>query len=146
MPNQSLRRPWFGGFRFTVRSLMVVVLVFAAVSGWIAHLKGLSTLESLMLRGHNDVTDAGAAHLAKMISLKELYLENSQISDAGVAYVGKLTRLETLNLARAQIGDEGIAHLDGLTRLENLGLDGTRIGDDGLVRLWEAGPHSRPFI
>ena len=101
----------------------------------LAHLDGLSNLESLMLRGRNDVTDAGVAHLAGMNSLKELYLENTQISDEGLASVSKLTGLETLNLARTQIGDAGLARLDGLTHLENLGLDGTKVTDAGLVRL-----------
>jgi Leucine Rich repeat len=101
----------------------------------LAHLKGLSNLESLMLRGRNEVTDAGVAYLARMNSLKGLYLENSKISDEGLASVSKLTGLETLNLARTQIGDAGLARLDGLTRLENLGLDGTKVTDAGLVRL-----------
>ena len=100
----------------------------------LAHLEGLSNLESLMLRGQNGVTDAGVAHLARMTSLKGLYLENSQISDAGLAYVSRLTGLETLNLARTRIGDAGLAQLDGLARLETLGLDGTKVTDAGLVR------------
>ena len=101
----------------------------------LAHLEGLSNLESLMLRGRNEVTDAGVAHLARMNSLKGLYLENSQISDEGLASVSKLTGLETLNLARTHVGDVGLARLDGLTHLENLGLDGTKVTDAGLVRL-----------
>ena len=101
----------------------------------LAHLEGLSNLESLMLRGRNEVTDAGVAHLTRMNSLKGLYLENSQISDDGLVSVSKLTNLETLNLARTQVGDAGLAHLDGLTHLENLGLDGTKVTDAGLIRL-----------
>ncbi len=48
----------------------------------LAHLEGLSNLESLMLRGRNEVTDAGVAHLARMNSLKGLYLENSSLAAA----------------------------------------------------------------
>ena len=80
-----------------------------------AHLEGLSNLESLMFRGCNRVTDAEVAHLARMTSLKGLYLEDSRISDAGLAYLKGLTGLETLNLARTQIGDAGLAHLERLT-------------------------------
>jgi hypothetical protein len=101
----------------------------------LAHLKGLSNLESFMLRGRNEVTDAGVAHLARMISLKGLYLENSRISDGGLSYLGGLTGLETVNFGGTQIGDAGLAHLDGLTRLENLGLDGTKVTDAGIVHL-----------
>src|SRR5262249_44039643 len=101
----------------------------------LAHLEGLTNLESFMLRGPNWVTDAGVAHLARLTRLKGLYLEDSRISDAGLAYLRGLTGLETLNLARTQIGDAGLAHLERLTRLENLGLDGTKVTDAGLVRL-----------
>src|SRR5262249_1028801 len=95
----------------------------------LAHLKGLSNLESLMLRGRKEVSDAGVAHLATINSLKGLYLENSKISDEGLASVGKLTGLEPLNLQRTQVGDAGLAHLGGLTCLENMGLDGTKVTD-----------------
>jgi Leucine-rich repeat (LRR) protein len=101
----------------------------------LAHLEGLTNLESFMLRGSNRVTDAGVAHLARLTGLKELYLEDSRISDAGLADLKELTGLGTLNLARTQIGDAGLAHLERLTSLENLGLDGTKVTDAGLVRL-----------
>jgi hypothetical protein len=100
----------------------------------LAHLEGLTNLESFMLRGPNRVTDAGVAHLARLTGLKVLYLEDSRMSDAGLAYLRGLTGLETLNLARTQVGDAGLAHLERLTRLENLGLDGTKVTDAGLVR------------
>ncbi len=73
----------------------------------LAHLKRLSNLESFMIRGRNKVSDVGVAHLARMISLKGLYLEDSRISDAGLADLRGLTGLETLNLARTQISDAG---------------------------------------
>jgi Leucine Rich repeats (2 copies)/Leucine Rich repeat len=118
-----------------LRRLKHLTLVLTPVNdAGLACLEGLSNLESLMLRGRNDVTDAGVAHLARMTSLKGLYLENSQITDAGLASVSGLTGLETLNLARTQIGDGGLAHLDGLTRLEKLGLENTGVTDAGLVR------------
>jgi hypothetical protein len=113
----------------------VTFLQAPATDARLAHLKGLSHLESLMLRGRNEVSDAGVAHLARMTSVKGLYLEDSRITASGLAYAHELTGLETLNLARTQIGDQGLAHLEGLTRLENLGLDGTAVSDAGLVRL-----------
>jgi hypothetical protein len=101
----------------------------------LAHLEGLTSLESLMLRGCNQVTDAGVAHLARLTGLTGLYLEDSRISDAGLASLRGLTGLETLNLGTTQIGDAGLTHLGRLTRLENLGLDGTKVTDAGLVVL-----------
>jgi hypothetical protein len=101
----------------------------------LAYLEGLTSLESLMLRGCNRVTDAGVAHLARLTGLAGLFLEDSRISDTGLASLRGLTGLETLNLGRTQIGDAGLTHLGRLTRLENLGLDGTKVTDAGLVVL-----------
>ena len=112
----------------------------------LAHLEGLSNLESFMLRGRNEVTDAGVAHLARMTTLKGLYLENSRISDAGLSYVSGLTGLETVNLGGTQIGDAGLAHLNRLTRLENLGLDGTKVTDAGLALLTGLKKLSRLYL
>jgi len=137
MPDQSLPKPWLHRVRVSVRTLIKhLTLILTPVNdAGLAHLEGLSNLESLMLRGRNEVTDAGVAHLTRMIGLRELYLEDSQISDAGLAFVSGLTGLETLNLARTRIGDAGLAHLGGLTRLETLDLDGTKITDAGLPHL-----------
>jgi Leucine-rich repeat (LRR) protein len=101
----------------------------------LAHLEGLTSLESFMLRGPNGVTDAGVAHLAGLTGLTGLYLEASRISDAGLASLRGLTGLETLNLGRTQIGDAGLTHVGRLTRLENLGLDGTKVTDAGIAVL-----------
>jgi uncharacterized membrane protein len=101
----------------------------------LAHLEGLTNLQSLMLRGRNLVTDAGVSHLKRMTRLKNLNLEDSQVTDAGLSHLKNLTSLEGVNLVHAQVGDAGLAHLVGLARLEWLGLEGTQVTDSGLVPL-----------
>ncbi len=101
------------------------------------HLRGLTRLERLFLRGVTDVSDAGAAHLAGLKDLKLLHLTGSRITDAGLAHLRGLARLESLTLQDGHFSDAGLAHLGGLKHLKRLylGLGDGRITDAGLAHL-----------
>lgn len=99
------------------------------------HLEGLSNLQTLMLRGCNEVSDAGLSHLRRMTNLKGLWLEDTRITDGGLVSLRGLAQLESLNLARTRVGDAGLAQLECLTRLKFLGLDQTAVTDAGLMHL-----------
>ncbi len=101
----------------------------------LAHLRGLSDLESLMLRGCTLFADAGLVHLEEMVGLKELVLDDAQVTDAGLAHLRGMARLEFLGLDRAQVTDAGLVHLEGMSRLQFLNLRGTRVTDSGLAHL-----------
>jgi internalin A len=101
----------------------------------LAHLRDLSDLESLMLRGCTGFSDAGLVHLERMVGLKGLYLDDAKVTDAGLAHLRGMARLEFLGLDRAGVTDAGLVHLDGMSRLRFLNLRGTRVTDAGLTRL-----------
>ncbi len=59
----------------------------------------------------SQVTDAGAATLAKLVGLQRLHLENTKITDATLAQLGGLQSLEYLNLYGTKVTDAGLAKL-----------------------------------
>jgi Leucine-rich repeat (LRR) protein len=101
----------------------------------LAHLRGLSDLESLMLRGCTGFSDAGLVHLERMVSLKGLYLDDAKVTDTGLAHLRGMARLEVLGLDRAGVTDAGLVHLEGMSRLRFLNPRRTRVTDAGLTRL-----------
>ncbi len=68
----------------------------------------------------SQVTDAGAATLAKLANLERLHLENTKITDAGIAKLGALVKLEYLNLYGTKTTDAGIAKLAPAKGLKKL--------------------------
>ena len=72
------------------------VLDFKLDDEGMKHIARLYEIERLSLRG---ITDAGLAHIAGLINLKDLSLSNSKITDAGLAPVAGLENLEHLNVA-----------------------------------------------
>ena len=52
------------------------------------HLKGLTSLQTLDLRG-SQITDTGLAHLKGLTGLQTLYLRSTKVTDAGVAELKK---------------------------------------------------------
>lgn len=68
----------------------------------------------------SQVTDAGAATLAKMANIERLHLENTKITDAGIAKLGALTKLEYLNLYGTKTTDAGISKLGTAKGLKKL--------------------------
>lgn len=84
----------------------------------------------------NQVTDDALATLSACSSLEELDLsEDSKITDAGMAHLAKLVQLKKLNLWRVLISDEGALALAPLTKLEWLNLDNTKLSDTGMPLL-----------
>jgi hypothetical protein len=92
----------------------------------LAHLRGLTGLQSLDLSECERVTDAGLAHLAGLTGLQSLDLggceQGKRVTDAGLAHLRGLTGLRSLDLRgrRQQVTDAGLAHLRGLTGLQSL--------------------------
>ena len=92
------------------------------------HLKGLSSLQTLDLRG-TKITDAGLVHLKGLTKLQTLYLSQTQITDAGLVHLKGLTHLKELSLEGTRVTGSGLVHLKGLTKLQTLYLGGTQITD-----------------
>ncbi len=105
----------------------------------LAHLEGLSKLESLCLRG-TQATDAGLRHLAPLGHLRWLDLGGTRVTDAGLKFLRGNTGLKHLDLSRTRITGEGLPLLAGLTHLEELWLIGTAVTAEGKAKLKRALP------
>ncbi len=104
------------------------------------HLKGLTTVERLLLRD-TTVTDDGMVYLRGLTDLEALELGRTKVTDKGLGRLKGLTRLETLGLENATaISDAGLPHLKGLARLRKLDLRGTGVTDAGARDLQKALP------
>ncbi len=144
--------------RFSVRGLIVLVLVIGAGMGWIvreAHIQrdavaaiknaggvvsydwewsnGKSILGGKPRAPKWLVDLIGVDYLSHVTTVR---LNTSSASpDAAIAHVGRLTRLQSLDFDGSSIGDAGLAHLKGLSKLSVLRLSGTQVIDAGLAHL-----------
>jgi len=109
----------------------------------IEHLGGLTNLRALRLSGESGATtvdDAGMATVAKMTSLKALFLDFLWISEEGLALLQNNKQLEELYLAKTLVGDEALALLNQFPKLKKLRISQNQITDDGLAPLAKV-PH-----
>ena len=154
---------WFGvslvsrrRFQFSIRSMLVFVVVVAIVCSWFAvkmqqARRQREVVEAIEkqggLSGYDDrinedgrlLVFPGPPWLRKLLGMDFLFevecVQFGQVTDAGLAHLKELTNLETLDLEATKVTDAGLVHLEGLTGLENLVLEGTQIGDAGLIHL-----------
>jgi hypothetical protein len=118
-------------------------------------------LQSLSL-AHTLVTDEGLREVAKIATLRDLYLYSGErysnvrvtfgepipehrmqgpnITDAGVRLLAELPALETLNLQGSSISNESLPYLNQITTLRRLYLDRTNILHKGVAALKKANP------
>lgn len=97
----------------------------------LVHISQMPDLEILCLHGMKNITDAGIAHLTKMISLQKLEIGNSQVTDKGLQYLSQIKTLERLDLPQDQRGitDKGLEHLSHLPNLKHLGISRIHFND-----------------
>jgi len=84
---------------------------------------------------YNNITDEGVAHLKGLSKLKLLDLRGCVVSDDGLAEIKDLPNLKSLKLRSKAISDAGMEHVKQMTKLTALGLEDSSIGDPGLVQL-----------
>jgi Leucine-rich repeat (LRR) protein len=144
--------------RFSVRGLIVVVLVIGAGLGWIvreAHIQrdavaaikksGAGVAYSWAWRDGNNIPGGepwaprwlvdfiGVDYFSHVTVVVCHYKPGAP--DAAIAEIGRLTQLEHLNLSASPVTDAGLVRLKGLTKLSVLGLAGTQVTDAGLAHL-----------
>ncbi len=92
----------------------------------IAHL--CKQLQTLNLRGCDNITDAGLLHIAELQQLQTLNLGGcDKITDAGLQHLATLQQLQELNLYNCpQITDAGLQHIGSLQQLQKLQTYGTQ--------------------
>jgi hypothetical protein len=100
----------------------------------------LRSLEVLLFWDAPQITDAGAAHLTNMPSLRCLGMGSSQVGDRGLATIARLPRLEDLSMQCNNVTDEGLTALAGNSRLKDLWIGGldkrpSRITNAGVLHL-----------
>jgi hypothetical protein len=104
------------------------------------HLDGLTQLQTLSL-DYTQITDAGMQHLEGLTRLKELSLTGTQVTDAGLVYFKGLAQLQLLDIGHTQVTDAGLEHLRGLTRLRTLVVGGRYVTRNGVQKLEQALPN-----
>lgn len=154
-------RPCRRWFRFSLRTLLLMVTFGAAAFGWLGinlraaqrqrdavaavqKLGGFVGYDYQMDSAGNLDANAVApapAWLRKIAGddffadVTHVYLCGCGASDETLVQIGGLPRLESLNVSYTKITDDGLANLAGLMELRSLRLWNTRVTDTGFAKL-----------
>ena len=145
------RRRWL---QFSLRTLMVLMLVLGCGLGWLAskiirareQREAVKAIEELGGRvdwkpASGGITRTAAAWVGKLmggdwsVDVGAVYLTGTPVTDAGLEHLRGLTQLRFLSLDSTPVTDAGLEHLRGLTQLQGLYLSSTRVTDAGLAHL-----------
>ena len=142
-----------------MNSLRNLVILFTMIDDEsLAHMKYLTSLESLTLWNNRGISGDGLSYLRNLPSLRSLSFYMVPIEDSGLENLKGMHTLKRLSLQYTQVTDDGLAHLKGLTglkylvlpphttdaglaklsglsSLEELAISDTKVTDDGLVHL-----------
>ena len=158
MPAGPASRPWRKYLRFSMRGLIVVVLLFGAGLGWIVRQAQIQRDAVAAIVGANgsvvydwnwsdgELNTEGKpwapGWLVDLIGVDYFghvtdvwFFASSKPTDAMFVHVGRLTQLERLHIYRSSLGDAGLTHLKWLTKLSGLFLGSNQVTDAGLVHL-----------
>ncbi len=151
-------RPWRGFLRFSVRGLIVLVLVVGAWLGWLVRSARIQREAVAAIKAadggvfydwewSNGVSILGGKPwsprwLVDLIGIDYSghvafvgLVSSSPATDAAIRQLGCLTRLDELNLQHSSVNDVSLAGVEGLTHLSRLHLDYTDVSDAGLAHL-----------
>jgi Leucine-rich repeat (LRR) protein len=159
MPGGTVSRSWRRFLRFSLRELIVFVIVVGVGLGWIvrqAHVQrdAVAAIEGAGGAVRYDwefnngkdlpggkpraprwlVNLIGVDYFGHVTAAVAHHM-SARTSHAVIAQVGRLTRLQSLNLHDSSITDLGLVHLKGLTNLSVVLLYRTQVSDAGLVHL-----------
>jgi hypothetical protein len=160
-PNiRSRRKPL--RHRFSIRALMILILVFGLGFGWVLHGTRVQreAVAAIRLAGGTVYYDwewggdgpawparkspwpkwlvdrAGPDYFGSVAAVWFDHMPFKIPDDALMAHVGSLRRLESLSMWTCEgVSDAGLAELSGLKRLKRLHLPGSRITDAGFAHL-----------
>jgi len=153
-------------FRFSLRTLLVVVVLLSVGMGWFAfkmrqaerQRKAVEALKEVSgMIGYDYQTSEGRyvysraeppapAWLTRLLGvdfLSDVVVVTFllDVEDEALEHVDVLTNLIGLNLSDTQVTDAGLKHLKGLANLEYLDLNGTHVTEEGIRELQEALPN-----
>jgi hypothetical protein len=108
-------------------------------------LAAFTKLRELVVGGSLKVTDAGLAHVKGLDTLEELVLSHTRVTDAGLRDLAGMKRLRKLVLDSTAVTDAGLKELERLTTLRLLYVGDTKVTPDGVAALKKANPAARVF-
>jgi len=151
------RRRWL---RFSLRTLLVLMLLFGAVFGWFArevqqaraHREAVKAIEKLgggvtLVPASGGMMRTAVGGAGKLLGedlsydVSAVLFSETQVTDAGLEYLQALTKLEWLDLDSTLVSDAGLVHLTGLTKLQTLYLGNTQVTGAGVNELRKALPN-----
>ena len=152
---KPVSRPWRRLLRFSVRGLIVIVLVVGGWLGWIVRsariqreaVAAIRKTEGLVLYdwqwkdGREFVGGGPSAPKWLVNTFGADYFNNVaavcliRASEEQLIHVGKLGRIQNLMLSEPDMPDAWLAHLTGLTNLSQLFLYSGHVTDAGLAHL-----------
>lgn len=101
--------------------------------GWLRYLEKLP-LEKLKMPG-SSVSDKGANHLAKISTLQQLWIYDTNVSGKAIAILAPLKKLTLLHINGTKTYDADIEGLTAFPELESLDLGGTFITEKGCATI-----------
>jgi internalin A len=149
-------RPWRRFLRFSVRGLIVVVLLIGGWLGWIVRSARIQQVAVAAIENAGGFvwydwqwskgrSIPGAQPWAPRWLVDRIGVDYfghvtcvmlfPVATDGVLAKVGLLTQLQELNLYRSSVSDFGLSHLRGLNELTTLYLGRTPVTDAGLAHL-----------
>jgi Leucine-rich repeat (LRR) protein len=152
----SVSHPWRRYLRFSVRGLIVLVLLIGAGLAWLVRSARIQrdavavieraggNVAYAMPLGPRRFTHGFEPRWTKWIANRlgvDTFCRVRSVrfsgrpSNAKMDYVGRLSSLEELLLTNANVTDAGMVHLEGLTKLDSVYLEQTQISDAGLAHL-----------
>jgi internalin A len=153
---ETVSRRWRRFLRFSVRGMIVAVLVIGGWLGWIVRSARIQreAVSAIQHAGGSVMYDWGRSN-GKLIPGGEPWAPkwlverigrdyfghvaavtlSGSVGDEVMAHVGGLTSLSQLDLSNTDVTDVGLRHLSGLTKLTDLNLDYTRVTHVGLEHL-----------
>jgi len=143
------RRRWL---QFSLRTLMVLMLVCGCVLGWLARevqrvraqreaVKAIRELGAVVGGEPPGGLVGEEPYPSGDMVVTEVFLGGTRISDAGLAHLRKLPRLQRLHVDNTQVTDVGLVHLQGMTQLKWLHLRKTKVTDAGVNEIQQALPN-----
>jgi internalin A len=93
------------------------------------HIANIPNLEEINLCWSGDISDNGMAALARLASLKKLYIPHSKVTDKGLSYLRSCKNLEYLSLPYKEISDVGLTYIGQMSNLRHLSVGRAHYAD-----------------
>jgi hypothetical protein len=151
---KQLSRPWWNCLRFSLRAMIVFVLLIGCGLGWLVRSAHVQRDAVAAIRNAGGVVlydwewnngksiPGGKPWAPKWLvgligvdyfaHVTSVWLQQAP-TDGAIVQIGHLTQLERLQLVVGFVSDGELAHLKGLTKLSNLCL--SNVSDAGLAHL-----------